>query len=94
VGVDTRIASIDESSSSSRMSSSESFGVYVWGWGTPETRAGLNPACGIDLPGNTCDISYGYPAGENLVPLPQLTAGKLADDGGMAKGPLRGRAGL
>lgn len=39
------------------MKSSEPFGLWVWGWGTPETD-----------PTTIC-VSYGYPAGENLVPL-------------------------
>jgi hypothetical protein len=36
------------------MTSSGSFGVTVWGWGTPETT----PTTGY--------VSYGYPAGENV----------------------------
>lgn len=51
------------------MSSTESFGLYVWGWGTPETRASETEKCGVNLPNNTCDISYGYPAGENVRPI-------------------------
>jgi hypothetical protein len=51
------------------MSSTESFGLYVWGWGTPETRANETEKCGVYLPNNSCDISYGYPAGENVRPI-------------------------
>lgn len=36
------------------MSSQGSFGLWVWGWGTPET----------DI--FTANVSYGYPAGENV----------------------------
>jgi hypothetical protein len=36
------------------MTSPGSFGVTVWGWGTPETT----PTTGY--------VSYGYPAGENV----------------------------
>jgi hypothetical protein len=38
------------------MTSSAPFGLWVWGWGTPEA------------PG-TISVSYGYPAGENVVPV-------------------------
>jgi hypothetical protein len=54
------------------MASDESFGLYVWGWGSPETRPGLTPACQINAPGNSCDISYGYVAGENVSPINYL----------------------
>jgi hypothetical protein len=37
------------------MSSTEAFGLWVWGWGTPETD-----------PVFTANVSYGYPAGEGL----------------------------
>jgi hypothetical protein len=40
-----------------RMTSSDPFGLTVWGWGSPETK---------DL---TTYVSYGYPAGENLSPI-------------------------
>jgi hypothetical protein len=39
------------------MKSREPFGLWVWGWGSPETKE------------STTYVSYGYPAGENLVPL-------------------------
>jgi hypothetical protein len=41
------------------MSSQVPFGLWVWGWGTPETL-------GSPL---TENVSYGYPAGENVVQL-------------------------
>jgi hypothetical protein len=40
-----------------RMTSTDPFGLTVWGWGSPETK---------DL---TTYVSYGYPAGENLSPI-------------------------
>jgi len=39
------------------MKSGAPFGLTVWGWGTTETKS------------FTRDVSYGYPAGENLAPL-------------------------
>jgi hypothetical protein len=39
------------------------FGLWVWGWGSPETQGGqcnLSSAVGF-----TCNVSYGYPAGMN-----------------------------
>lgn len=47
------------------MESSATFGLTVWGWGTPETRK------------TTGYVSYGYPAGENLA---QLTETRLPPD--------------
>ena len=41
------------------MTSTSAFGLWVWGWGTPET--GQSPM--------TQNVSYGYPAGENVVQL-------------------------
>ena len=38
------------------MSSDGFFGVWVWGWGTPEASG-------------TISVSYGYPAGENVQPV-------------------------
>jgi hypothetical protein len=47
------------------MSSELPFGVWVWGWGGPETQ----PATGCleSEPSFTCYVSYAYPAGEGLV---------------------------
>jgi hypothetical protein len=51
------------------MKSDAPFGVWVWGWGTPETvpnpPEGTFP-CMDSLPNYTCFVSYGYPAGEGL----------------------------
>ncbi len=44
------------------MRSTEPFGLWIWGWGTPET--GQNP--------QTVNVSYGYPAGENVRPINQV----------------------
>jgi hypothetical protein len=43
------------------MSSAEAFGLWVWGWGTPETD-----------PVFTANVSYGYPAGEGLIPINEV----------------------
>ncbi len=51
------------------MSSEGHFGVWVWGWGSPETRAGEDTPCDITQPDNSCDVSYAYPAGENVLPI-------------------------
>ncbi|MBK7585000.1 MAG: IgGFc-binding protein [Myxococcales bacterium] len=51
------------------MTSNESFGLSVWGWGSPETRPGKSDACNTSEPDNSCDVSYAYPAGENIVPI-------------------------
>jgi IgGFc binding protein len=51
------------------MSSTQSFGLTVWGWGTPETRPGEAVPCALGEPNNSCDVSYGYPAGENVIPI-------------------------
>ena len=48
------------------MFSAEPFGLAVWGWGSPETRPGEDVPCGGGLENSTCDVSYAYPAGENL----------------------------
>jgi len=54
------------------MSSKESFGLYVWGWGGPETRPGEQYPCNSSSPDNSCDVSYGYPAGENVIPINEV----------------------
>ena len=54
------------------MHSSEPFGLWVWGWGSPETRPGEQVPCGLALPNNSCDVSYGYPAGENVAPINEV----------------------
>jgi len=41
------------------MSSAEPFGLWVWGWGTPETD-------NVSTTQYTFTKSYGYPAGEGL----------------------------
>ena len=51
------------------MVSAEPFGLWVWGWGSPETREGELVPCDLNQPDNTCDVSYGYPAGENVKPI-------------------------
>jgi hypothetical protein len=51
------------------MSSSEPFGLTVWGWGGPETRPGESAPCDNTKPNNSCDVSYAYPAGENVTPI-------------------------
>jgi hypothetical protein len=51
------------------MTSSETFGLWVWGWGGPETRPGQANPCDFNQRDNSCDVSYGYPAGENLAPI-------------------------
>jgi len=48
------------------MTSKGRFGVWVWGWGTPETSQGV---CDSTKGTYTCHVSYGYPAGENLTPI-------------------------
>jgi hypothetical protein len=51
------------------MSSTEPFGLWVWGWGSPETRPGESMPCDNTKPDNSCDVSYAYPAGENVTPI-------------------------
>ena len=36
------------------------FGLWVWGWGTPETTP------------STWNVSYGYPGGMNVQPINQV----------------------
>jgi IgGFc binding protein len=45
------------------MESKGPFGLTVWGWGGPETSGG------VCVPGSTCYVSYGYPAGEGVRPI-------------------------
>ncbi len=42
------------------MKSDAPFGLWVWGWGTPETKI------------FTENVSYGYPAGENVLPINEV----------------------
>jgi hypothetical protein len=44
-----------------QISSNVPFGLWVWGWGTPETSV------------YSQNVSYGYPAGENVVQLNNVT---------------------
>jgi len=44
------------------MQSMAPFGLWVWGWGTPETGT-------FDQGIFTRDVSYGYPAGMNVQPI-------------------------
>jgi hypothetical protein len=60
------------------MTSAAPFGLWVWGWGTPETQPQTVDGCSPSEPGYTCYVSYGYPAGEGLqvlndveVPIPK-----------------------
>jgi hypothetical protein len=57
------------------MKSTEQFTVTVWGWGSPETRANATDGmpCDQTKRDNSCDVSYGYPAGENLKPINRVT---------------------
>jgi hypothetical protein len=48
-------------------SSDEPFGLWVWGWGSPETQPGRT--CINNLPGYSCYVSYAYPAGEGVAGL-------------------------
>lgn len=48
------------------MTSTEPFGLWVWGWGSPETRPGQAMPCDNTKSDNSCDVSYGYPAGESI----------------------------
>jgi hypothetical protein len=43
------------------MHSDGRFGLWVWGWGTPETQSQ-----------STRDVSYGYPGGMNALPINQV----------------------
>lgn len=51
------------------ITSTEPFGLWVWGWGSPETRPGESAPCDNTKPNNSCDVSYAYPAGENVIPI-------------------------
>jgi hypothetical protein len=52
------------SSGPHRISSSAPFGLWVWGWGSPET---LHPDAGAPL--DTRYVSYGFPAGMGVKPI-------------------------
>lgn len=56
------------------MSSKGTFGLTVWGWGTPETSKGV---CDENTPQQdfTCYVSYGYPAGERVKQVNDVVAG-------------------
>ncbi|MBI5535697.1 MAG: IgGFc-binding protein [Deltaproteobacteria bacterium] len=54
------------------MSSKEPFGLWVWGWGSPETQPGQSQPCEVLQPDSTCKVSYGYPAGQNVVPINEV----------------------
>jgi hypothetical protein len=51
------------------MTSDQPFGLYVWGWGSGETRPNTTQPCDDTQRDNSCDVSYGYPAGENVSPI-------------------------
>lgn len=55
------------------MVSNEPFGLWVWGWGSPETRPGEDMPCDNTKPNNSCDVSYAYPAGENVKAINTVT---------------------
>lgn len=44
------------------MTSDNPFGVYVWGWGSEDTNTGW--------------VSYGYPAGEGVIPINDVIVGR------------------
>jgi hypothetical protein len=46
------------------LKSNTPFGLWVWGWGTPETEAMGG--------GFTANVSYGYPGGMNVLPINQV----------------------
>jgi len=46
------------------MDSTAPFGVWVWGWGSETVAPPSGPT-----PTNTGWVSYGYPAGEGVLPL-------------------------
>jgi hypothetical protein len=58
------------------MTSTEPFGVTVWGWGSPETQPNPDPEIGSScvefLPNYSCYVSYAYPAGEGLASLSDI----------------------
>ena len=47
---------------------SPAIGVTVWGWGNPITYTPFDTAAQTD-PRFTRWVSYGYPAGENVLPI-------------------------
>ncbi len=56
------------------MTSEGTFGLWVWGWGSPESQPGTQGGCESDQPGYSCYVSYAYPAGEGLQILNEQTA--------------------
>ena len=51
------------------LQSAEPVGMWVWGWGTSETTGGMCLPSGAAGQIFTCNVSYGYPAGEAVVPI-------------------------
>jgi hypothetical protein len=51
------------------MDSAAPFGVWVWGWGSEDTNTGW--------------VSYGYPAGEAVLPINDVVVGRPAGSGGI-----------
>jgi hypothetical protein len=52
------------------MTSSQPFGLWIWAWGGPESQGGV---CQPGSPNYSCYVSYGYPAGEGLAVLNDVT---------------------
>jgi hypothetical protein len=52
------------------MTSDQPFGLWIWAWGGPETQGGT---CMPGAPNYSCYVSYGYPAGEGLAVLNNVT---------------------
>lgn len=50
------------STGSHQIESAAPFGLWVWGWGSPETGTGPQDR-------NTTNVSYGYPGGMNVAPI-------------------------
>jgi len=53
------------------MVSDAPFGLWVWGWGSPESQPQTPGGCEPGQPGYSCYVSYAYPAGEGLQVLNQ-----------------------